>query len=349
MRASCAAELIAPTSVFLSSGCPTRSVASRRCSAAISSSSIDSWTSSREPAQHTWPWLKKMPLTMPSTAWSIGASSKTMLAALPPSSRVSFLPLPADRALDALAHLGRAGERDLVDAVVLDDRLPDRRAAGEDVDHARRQVGLGDDLGQHQRRQRRRLGRLEHDGVAGRQRRRDLPRRHQQREVPRDHLAGHAERRAAPGRSRRSRACRPSRRSRRSARPRSGCRRRATRGSACRCRATPARPARGRAPGSPGRCGTGTCRARPRDMADHGPSKARRAARTASSTSFGPASATSASGSSSAGLIVLIASPEPSRNFAVDEDLVARPQPGDVARLRRRGVLERHDISPRVT
>ena len=47
------------------------------------------------PAQQTWPWLKKMPLTMPSTAWSIGASSKTMFAALPPSSRVSFLRVPA--------------------------------------------------------------------------------------------------------------------------------------------------------------------------------------------------------------------------------------------------------------
>ena len=32
---------------------------------------------------------------MPSTAWSIGASSKTMLAALPPSSRVTFLSVPA--------------------------------------------------------------------------------------------------------------------------------------------------------------------------------------------------------------------------------------------------------------
>ena len=32
---------------------------------------------------------------MPSTAWSSGASSKTMFAALPPSSRVSRLPEPA--------------------------------------------------------------------------------------------------------------------------------------------------------------------------------------------------------------------------------------------------------------
>jgi hypothetical protein len=39
--------------------------------------------------------LKKMPLTMPSTAWSTGASSKTTLAALPPSSRVTFLCDPA--------------------------------------------------------------------------------------------------------------------------------------------------------------------------------------------------------------------------------------------------------------
>ena len=101
MRASCSAELIAPMSVFLSSGSPTRSVPIRRCSEAMTSSCTDSCTSSREPAQQTWPWLKKMPWTMPSTAWSIGASSKTMLAALPPSSRVSFLRVPATaRAID---------------------------------------------------------------------------------------------------------------------------------------------------------------------------------------------------------------------------------------------------------
>ena len=38
------------------------------------------------------------------------------------------------------------------------------------------------------------LGRLEHDAVAGGQRRRQLPGRHQQREVPRDDLADDAER-----------------------------------------------------------------------------------------------------------------------------------------------------------
>ncbi len=59
-----------------------------------------SCTSRRDPAQQTWPWLKKMPPTMPSTACSIGASSKMMFAALPPSSRVAFLAVPAiDRAM----------------------------------------------------------------------------------------------------------------------------------------------------------------------------------------------------------------------------------------------------------
>ena len=42
--------------------------------------------------------------------------------------------------------------------------------------------------------QRRLLGRLEHDGAAGRQRRAPLPRLHQQREIPRDDLPDHADR-----------------------------------------------------------------------------------------------------------------------------------------------------------
>ena len=51
-------ELIAPTSVFLSSGSPTRSVERRSLRRMTSSSAMDSWTSSRDPAQHTSPWLK---------------------------------------------------------------------------------------------------------------------------------------------------------------------------------------------------------------------------------------------------------------------------------------------------
>ena len=61
---------------------------------------------------------------MPSIAWSIGASSKTMFAALPPSSSVSFLSVPATARAIALPDRGRAGERDLVDVRVLDERRP---------------------------------------------------------------------------------------------------------------------------------------------------------------------------------------------------------------------------------
>ena len=70
----------------------------RSHSLAVTSSATDSWISSREPAQQTWPWLKKIPCTMPSTAWSMAASSKTMLADLPPSSSVSPTPRPASAA-----------------------------------------------------------------------------------------------------------------------------------------------------------------------------------------------------------------------------------------------------------
>src|ERR1022692_2231145 len=50
---SCCRELIAPMSVFLSSGSPRRSVPSRSRSRSTRASATDSWTSSREPAQQT--------------------------------------------------------------------------------------------------------------------------------------------------------------------------------------------------------------------------------------------------------------------------------------------------------
>ena len=92
---SCSRELIAPISVFLSNGSPRRIWDMRRLSFSNSSSWMFSCTRRRDPAQQTCPWLKKMPLTMPSTVSSIGASSKTILAPLPPSSRVKPLPVPA--------------------------------------------------------------------------------------------------------------------------------------------------------------------------------------------------------------------------------------------------------------
>ena len=47
------------------------------------------------PRSTTCPWLNQMPLTIPSMAWSSAQSSKTMFAALPPSSSVSATFRPA--------------------------------------------------------------------------------------------------------------------------------------------------------------------------------------------------------------------------------------------------------------
>ena len=253
---------MAPTSVFLSSGSPSRSVDSRRFSDSSTSSWTFSCTSSREPAQQTWPWLKKMPLTMPSTAWSIGASSKTMLAALPPSSRVTFFFVPAVERAIILPTSVEPVNATLLTSACSTSARPVSPAPVTMLTTPGGQVGLLADLGEQQRGERRGLRGLEHDGVARGERRRDLPGQHQQREVPRDDLPGHAERLGVRPEAGVVELVGPARVVEEPCAATAGCRRRATRGSACRCRATRARPARGRAPAGCARCGRGTCRAR---------------------------------------------------------------------------------------
>ena len=88
-----------------------------------------------------------------------------------------------------------AGEGDLVDAGMGGERGARGLAeAGDDVDHAVGEASLKDELPEAQRRQRRLLGGFEHDRAAGRERGRELPRRHHQRRVPRDDLPDHADR-----------------------------------------------------------------------------------------------------------------------------------------------------------
>ena len=198
---------------------------------------------------------------------------------------------------------GGAGEGDLVDVGLADERGARRAVAGHDRHHARGQLGLLEDLGQQQRGQGRGLGRLEHRGVAAGERRARASRPPSAAGSSRAR-SGPRRRAARPGgRPARRRACRPSRRSGRSGRPRAGCPRRATRAPACRRRSTRRPPARASAPGSAGRCGTGTCRARARTAP---PSRAGRAAptRPRAARRPGPAKAISATGCSVAGLSV---------------------------------------------
>ena len=167
-----------------------------------------------------------------------------MFGLLPPSSRVTGMRFSAGVLHDQPAGRGLAGERDLARSALLEaSGLPastpkpltmlstpgGSRSAISSISSMDRGRGL--------------LGRLEHDRVAGGQRRGQLPDRHQDREVPRDDLPDDAERlvevvgdgvvvdlrRASPpGRGSR-------RRSSGSGRWPAGCRRPASRGPACRC------------------------------------------------------------------------------------------------------------------
>ena len=131
---------------------------------------------------------------MHATTASTSASSSTTTGALPPSSRCTRA-----RCADAAAAIALPVRTEPVSDTI--------RTAGwvtiasptglprphDDVEDAGRQH-LERELGQPQRRQRRELGWLQHDRVARRQRRRDLPDRHRQRVVPRRDLADDAHR-----------------------------------------------------------------------------------------------------------------------------------------------------------
>jgi hypothetical protein len=94
--------------------------------------------------------------------------------------------LPADR--------GGAGERDVVDAVVLRERLAgDVAVPGHHVDHAGGQSGRVHALREQLRAERCVLGRLEDDRAAGGERGRDLADDHGDRVVPRRDGGDHAD------------------------------------------------------------------------------------------------------------------------------------------------------------
>ena len=131
-------------------------------------------------------------------AASRSASLKMMLGALPPSSSETFLRFFEAPAAIFLPTSVRAGEGDLVDVEVVDERGARVAEAGQDVDDAGGDAGLEQQLAEVERGERGLLGGLEHDGVAGGDRRDDLEGRHGQREVPR-HDAGDDADRLATG------------------------------------------------------------------------------------------------------------------------------------------------------
>ena len=126
----------------------------------------------------------------------MSASSKMITGALPPSSRCTRL-----RSEEAALATSMPARTEPVIATSCGvgcetSARPGVAVAADHVEDAGREELRGD-LGHQQRRGGRRVARLEHDRVAGGERRADLPRRHQQRVVPGRDLADDADRLAA--------------------------------------------------------------------------------------------------------------------------------------------------------
>ena len=128
-------------------------------------------------------------------ARSRSASAKTMLALLPPSSRVTRFTCSAQPAMIDLPTSVEPVKQTLRTAGWVTNRCPTTRPLpGSTVNTSSRQPGLQGQLAQPDRGQRGQLGRLEHHRVAGRQRRGEPPAGDRHREVPRHDDADHAER-----------------------------------------------------------------------------------------------------------------------------------------------------------
>ena len=148
IRASCAAELIAPTSVFLSSGSPTRSCAIRRFSDSSTSSAIDSCTQQPGTGAADVALVEEDAVDDALDGLVDRRVFEDDVRRLAAEFEREPFARAGDRLRDGPADLGRAGERDLVDAGVLDQQPAGVAGAGDDVDDARRQVGLLADLGE---------------------------------------------------------------------------------------------------------------------------------------------------------------------------------------------------------
>ena len=149
----------------------------------------------RERAQQSWPALPNTAIGADRAAASRSASMKMTLADLPPSSSVTRL---IDSA--APAAIRRPTSVDPVKAILATSgcstsRCPTTRPGpATTLTTPGRDARLERELGEPQRRQRRQLGGLQHERVAGRQAGRHLPGGDRQREVPRDDQADDAER-----------------------------------------------------------------------------------------------------------------------------------------------------------
>ena len=124
-------------------------------------------------------------LTAASAARSRSASGSTTMWFFAPPSACTRLPARVPRLVDVARDRRRADERHRLDVGVLEQRVDRDLVAVHDVEHAGREPGFGPQLREPVGRRRILLARLEHDGVARRDRDREEPARHHRREVER--------------------------------------------------------------------------------------------------------------------------------------------------------------------
>ena len=125
---------------------------------------------------------------------SRSASGSTSMWFLAPPSACTRLPLAVPGLVDVLGDRRRADEADRGDVGVLEDPVDGHLVALHDVEAPGRQAGLGQQLGEEQRRRRILLARLEHERVAAGEGVGEHPHRHHRREVERRDAGDDAER-----------------------------------------------------------------------------------------------------------------------------------------------------------
>ncbi len=145
-------------------------------------------TSSREPALHDSPAVRKMPLTAYVTARSRSSrSARKTCGDLPPHSRLTrfMFDWPAYSSIFLPVAVEPVNEIFATSRCSASGAPASSAEAVHDVEHAGGPAGLDEQLGEQQRRQRRILRGLQHDGIARSEGRRDLPRGHHERKIPR--------------------------------------------------------------------------------------------------------------------------------------------------------------------
>ena len=163
----------APSRLASSSGSPTLIASTASSSTSMKRSIAERSTRIRERAQQSWPALPNTALGAAcGGALEVGVREHDVRRLAAQLERHALDRLGGARG-DAAAHLGGAGEPDLRDVRVLHEPLPAHRAGPRHhVHHALRDAGLERDPLELERRERRELGGLQDDRVAGGQRRR---------------------------------------------------------------------------------------------------------------------------------------------------------------------------------